>query len=524
MSRATQDKIAGTADPAPPDLGPAEGPDRSLSLLAHDLRSAMSDVIGGLRMIDRDALDGKVRAQLDRVRSSGEVLARLVEDLLDTHLDGAGAGPGHAPSNLHLGRFLKDLSSRWSGHAEAGQMGFAVTEAEGLPQVLSIDRIALERVLGNLIGNALKYARTEGATLAVDLRPGGELRFRVLDDGPGFSDAALAQLFQFAGRPQGSAQPGSGLGLYIAKHLADGLGGRLSITNREGGGAAATLLLPERAWSPARHVRAAPPRDGTAELTDLTGLKVLVAEDNETNQLLAAQMLETLGAEYRIADDGIEALNWLDREDFDLALIDIEMPRLDGIEVIRAIRGRQGPTAGMPLVALTAYVLKANRDAIYAAGANGIIAKPIMDIGVFSAALRAFGKRPGDDPPAEAPDPATPPLDPARIDALLDIAGPLQSSELLDRLIADLARSAARLETACAGADRAEARAASHVLISLSGAVGAAPLHHLVNAVNTASHAGDRAELARLGPLVAAETDRVLAPLHHRRQTIPEPQ
>lgn len=470
-------------------------PSERISLLNHDIRAAMSDVIGGLRLVDPDTLTGQTRTQLDRVRSSGEVLARLLEEALSYIDDSSPLAATHR--NLNLERFLHDLDMRWTGRAKAHGVQFSLKALPNVPQVICTDRMALDRILGNLLSNALKYAGPKGVEMRVGLNAAQEVQVCIRDDGPGFSDAALSRLFEFAARPRDAAQPGSGLGLRIAKELSDHLDGNLSVVNLPEGGAKVTLRLPRAAWE------LASPGAVAEDLPDLTGLKVLVADDNETNQLLTGKMLEIMGAEYEIAPDGIEALNWLEREDFDIALIDMEMPKLNGIEVMRAFRARPGPPSPMPLIALTAYVLKTNRDAIFNAGADGIIAKPILDIASFGQAIATHlaAVPPQGDAPVEItlPDLAQADrVDCRRMDELMEIAGPGSALDLLDRLVSDLGRVHSHLAAAASETDRAVIRAESHVLISLSGAIGADGLYQLALALNGAAHRNDAAAIQTL--------------------------
>jgi len=497
------------------DLEP-DGRTEHFSLLNHDIRAAMSDVIGGLRLVDMSGLDMDTRLQLERVRSSGEVLARLVEEALT--IIGEAAPQPEARTILNLGRFLHDLDMRWSGRARALEIGFQLILEGDIPLVISTNRMALDRVLGNLLSNALKYGDAGPVRLIVEQSGDDALVFHVQDDGPGFSDEALERLYQYAGRPENSAKPGTGLGLRIAREMADRIGGQLSVSTSPQGGAGISLRLPRKAWALDAGERA------PINLPDLTGLKVLVAEDNETNQLLAGQMLTTMGAEYEIAPDGVEALNWLEREDFDLALIDIEMPRLNGLAAIQEIRSKPGRQAQMPLIALTAYVLKANRDAIFSAGADGIIAKPVMDINTFGSAIIGHlgpldGERELADPPPPdaAPDAA---ISCQRMDELLRIAGPATAPELLDRLIADFARVGANLDTAARENDRDSARAETHVLISLSGAIGADGLYKLATALNTATHRQDYATICELGPKAVDLINAIVVKLRAKRAAV----
>ena len=245
-----------------------------------------------------------------------------------------------------------------------------------MPERVQLARIELDRILGNLIANAMKFTDAGEVSLKVGVKD-GTLQFCVRDEGQGFSDPALERLFLPGGRPADERRPGSGLGLHISKELAGRLGGTLSVRNREIRGACVSLAIPAGAWE-CRETPVAPP--------DLSGLTILVAEDNETNQILVRQMLEGMGARMVLARDGQEALDLLAQTPVDIALIDIEMPRLSGIEVMQRLRARAG--FDTPLIALTAYVMRENREAIYAAGADGVIAKPIGSVA-------SFGRRSG---------------------------------------------------------------------------------------------------------------------------------
>ncbi|MFN0116534.1 MAG: response regulator [Paracoccaceae bacterium] len=454
-----------------------------LALLGHDLRAAVSDIIGGLRLIDQTGLDDGTRLQLERIRSSGEVLARLIEEGLAFLFGEALADQGqHA--NVQMARLLYDLEARWSGRAREKGLAFRVVAAPDLPRVISVDRLALERILANLLSNAVKYTDTGAVELGAERGPDGALRFSVSDSGPGFSAAALDRLYEFAGRPEGTGKPGYGFGMHISKNLAQRLGGALSVANLAGGGAEAVLELPAGTWAPA----ADPMR---LELPDLSRIKVLIAEDSPTSQSVLGHMLSRMGAEFSTAADGVEALHWLEREAFDVALIDIEMPRLSGTEAIRAIRGNDRLYARMPIIAVTAYVLRADREKIYAAGADSILSKPLPGIEAVGLAIAAALARNATlATPPHAPEPRgdLPDLDRAQFDHLIEIAGPDGARELLDRLVTDLGRCTANLARALAAGDRTAMRAETHVLIALAGAVGAKRLQKTAEELNVSAH------------------------------------
>ena len=462
-----------------------------LSLLSHDIRSAVSDVIGGLRLVDLDALDATTRLQLERVRTAGEALARLTEEALSWGGDHAGE-TGAISSNLQLLRLMENIRLRWSGRAQEKGLRFETTVQSAVPNLVALDRMAMERILSNLLSNAIKYTDTGTVTLKVKICKNDNLCFTVTDQGPGFSDQALERLFQYNGRPDTANKPGTGLGLHIAKEIADQMGGTLDVESRPKGGSRITLRLPLSVWhksSSSEHAGALP---------DLTDIKILVAEDNETNQLILAQMLDVMGAEYEIAPDGIEALNWLERETFDIALIDIDMPRLSGIDVMHTLRSGSSTHKGLPILAITAFVLRANREAIYRAGANRILAKPIVSIEALGQSIAALLSPDANIDIASIDENTQSQLDTPRFHRLLEIAGPQGAIELLSRLIEDLTNVQRQLRIAVQTTDQALLRTHTHVLISLAGAVGADRLHSLAQVLNSAAHKMDNTAITRM--------------------------
>jgi CheY-like chemotaxis protein/two-component sensor histidine kinase len=478
-----------------------------VALLSHDIRGTMSDVIGGLRLIDTDLLDPEVRAQVLRVQASGETLARLLEQTI-SHLAEEANELSQPSDYLNLVRFLHDIESRWAGRASASGLRFTIETSGAMPALVRLERVTLERIIGNILSNAFKYTDKGKVELEVRLSDDRDLIFCVSDNGPGFSDEALAHLFELRGRPRSSEKPGSGLGLHIVKDLSGQLGGELAVDNRNGAGARIQLSVPEYIWQTPQRISAG------GALPDLSGRRILVAEDNPTNQMLTVQMLEALQAESHVAEDGIAALEALEQYEFDMALVDIEMPRLNGLAFMREVRARPDHLARIPLVALTAYVLRANREAIYTAGADAIVAKPIVSLERFGETLAQYLDIEGaSDAAAKAAQHASaqPLVNRDRLDRLLEIAGPKGADELLKRLSSDLRRVHHNLTRGVAEMDQPLLRAETHVLISLAGAVGAEALHALANRLNSAAHRLDESEIVALGSEAGSRTEALIA-------------
>lgn len=474
------------------------------SLLSHDLRSALSDVLGGVRLIDKNRLDPETLAHFERIAASGETLARLLDKTLVDD-PGPAAGMVTQAGNLNLTEFLADIRKRWSGHAREKGISFTLSAGTALPAIVTLDRVALERVIANLIGNAVKYTDVGAVTLTVECDRQKSLCFELRDDGPGLSQQSLAKLYQFEGRPNDNTKPGSGLGLYIAKELADLLGAELSVANDPRGGVTAKLRLPHEAWFDRSLRKSGKPADaGAGEVVDLSGLNILLAEDNKTNQLVATQMLAAMGARFRVASDGLEALEMLEHERFDLALLDIEMPRMSGLELIKAVRSMPAPLSGMPLVALTAYVMREHRERIYGAGADGIIAKPLMSIAELGRAILDYyqgamqRETPVANPKSDLMEPADNVVDRKIFDNLVETIGAESTAELLSKLQADTDTVAEGLVRGQKSLDLSEIRSQTHILISVAGAIGATRLQHIAQRLNAAANRREGKEVDSL--------------------------
>ncbi|HSF93414.1 MAG TPA: response regulator [Thermohalobaculum sp.] len=260
-----------------------------------------------------------------------------------------------------------------------------------------------------------------------------------------------------------------------------------------------------------------------------------MAEDNPTNQLVATQMLESMSANVTVATDGVEALERVHQGFFDVLLIDIEMPRMNGIELMRRLRADGGRIGSLPMIALTAYVMREHLAAIREAGADGVIAKPIQSIEQFGKEIREFmvgraaqdapasGASPAGQPAIATEDvpPATPgenAIDLAIFDALAEIIGQAAMSEFLGKVGLDIRAAAQRLQQAVSESDLDEARAATHVLISVAGTIGAVKAQQLARVVNNAAHAGDEATVRHEAAELLSEIGSVTEFVEARHQ------
>jgi len=258
----------------------------------------------------------------------------------------------------------------------------------------------------------------------------------------------------------------------------------------------------------------------TEAAMELRGLNILVAEDNPTNQIVAVQMLESLGAAVTLAGDGVEALDLAGSGGFDIGLIDIEMPRLSGLDVIRQLRAGTTPAADMPLIALTAYVMVEHRAAIGAAGADGIIAKPILSIEQLATDILSMmrARRMAD---ALSPGPARPvgpPFDPGVLASLGASLGADGLHALLLKVEQDLRDLGELALRSLDEGDPGEFARATHTLISVAGAIGATALQDRAQCLNSAVRKCERLPPGFEAPDLTTEIEAAIVFVQDRQK------
>jgi PAS domain S-box-containing protein len=354
-----------------------------LANMSHEIRTPMNGVLGVMHLLKREKLPGDSDQLLAEALACGRMLSTLLDDVIDFSRIEAGrldvTREAVDPSELAL-----SVARLLRGPAEHKGLDLRV-EAPDLGLVLT-DPSRLRQALFNLVGNAVKFTPSGSVTLRVRRLEGEDPRvaFEVVDTGVGIAPEAQGRLFERFQQADASTTRrfgGSGLGLAITRRLAQMLGGEVSFSSREGIGSTFLLTI---AAEPAE-VRVA---DETMADGLLDGLRILVVEDNATNRLVARRILEQLGAAVETADDGLEGVTAAWRGRFDLILMDVQMPGIDGVEAARRIRALPGPAARTPIIALTANVMSHQRSAYLAAGMDGVAAKPIVPAALIGEIVR----------------------------------------------------------------------------------------------------------------------------------------
>jgi len=351
-----------------------------LANMSHEIRTPMNGVLGVIHLLKRQSLSAEADHLLGEALACGRMLSTLLDDIIDFSRIEAGrldvAPEPIDPADLahSVARLLR---------AQAEHKGLAlVVEAPDHGIVLA-DPTRLRQALFNLVGNAVKFTLSGSVSLRLRRAEGDKLVFEVSDTGVGIPQEAQQRLFQRFQQADASTTRrfgGSGLGLAITRRLAQMMGGEVEFSSVEGEGSTFSLSIS------APPVQTAP-RDEAAGDKMLEGLKVLVVEDNPTNRMVARRILEMLGADVETAEDGLSGVEAAMRG-FDLILMDVQMPGVDGLEAARRIRALPGPIGATPIVALTANVLAHQRATYLAAGMNGVAAKPISPTALLAEIVR----------------------------------------------------------------------------------------------------------------------------------------
>jgi len=371
-----------------------------LANMSHEIRTPLNGVLGVVGALARTELTDAQREMVHLIQSSGMTLERLVSDILDVSKIEAG--------RLDLEAQVFDLRAELDGALETNRLR---AEEKGLRFLLDVgakargeflgDSVRIKQVLGNLLSNAVKFTSHGEIRVAIDVAEGeapdspSTVTFAVHDTGVGFDAAFAAALFQRFTQADSTITRrfgGSGLGLSISKALVEMMGGTITAQSEPGRGSTFRVTLPlPRHRALAEFDAQGKAVAGRPDESVEDGLRILLAEDHPTNQKVIQMILAPHGARITTVDDGAQAVAAFEADAFDLVLMDMQMPVMDGLTAIRAIRAREAADpsrARTPIAMLSANAMAQHREDAAAAGADLHIAKPVT----AETLIRAIGE------------------------------------------------------------------------------------------------------------------------------------
>ncbi len=371
-----------------------------LANISHEIRTPLNGILGMAQVLAAADLQSKQKEQVDAILESGKSLMSIVNDVLDLSKIEAGRLE-IAPVDHDLSHMLRRLQKLWGARADEKGIKLIVATDASLPPRLKFDPVRVRQCISNLISNAIKFTERGLVTVIASIDESKDglatVCVRVEDSGIGMDEDALAKLFKPFSQADASTSRrfgGTGLGLSISRKLANLMGGDVTVESTLHRGSVFTLKF--KAEIAPAHTGSVGPiagdGEGAAKVMNAQGIAVLIVDDHPLNRTVARLFLEPHGFKITEAENGRQALAVLKAQSFDLVLLDVHMPVMDGPETIRHIRDADEDWATLPVIALTADAMSGDREKLLAAGMTGYVSKPIDQRELIAEICRVRGE------------------------------------------------------------------------------------------------------------------------------------
>jgi signal transduction histidine kinase/ActR/RegA family two-component response regulator len=369
-----------------------------LSVMSHELRTPMNAVMGALHIIKSEPLSDHQKELVNTARDAGDFLVGLLTDVLDiSKIESDGVEIEEKP--VEIRPFLKRLERQVAVQVGSADCSWSMAIDEDLPEWILIDQNRVQQILTNFIGNACKFAPASVLKLTVqrlEQETIASVRFSLADRGPGIGKEHLESIFEPFNQVESNLDReagGVGLGLSICKRLAVAMSGTCGVHSTLGEGSTFFFELPCRAIDPPadkRRIDRQATSETSARLKAETELEVLLVEDSKVNQMIARTMLEKRGVEVITVESGYAAIEIAAQRRFDVVLMDLQMPGMDGITAATTILEADGPNEKTPIIPMTANVGPEFQNQTLDAGMTGFIPKPLKPEAMMDAIYAAL--------------------------------------------------------------------------------------------------------------------------------------
>jgi signal transduction histidine kinase/HPt (histidine-containing phosphotransfer) domain-containing protein len=405
-----------------------------MATMGHEVRTPLNAILGTAELLELGELPARTKAGIQTIRRSGQTLLEILNEILDfAKMENGRIDVSLAPSNITnvIASAVEMMRDR---AAENGDTLIADIGDLGEGEVILTDATRVRQVVLNLLSNAVKFTKDGTVVLKMtkDYNEGKPvIRLAVSDTGIGIDAAGQERLFKPFSQVDATISRkygGTGLGLTICKEIIDALGGKISVSSARGAGSTFWFEIPAEAG-----ISMATTDNGKSDVdaTTLPRLNILLVEDNAVNQHVAAGFLRHLGQTIVVANDGVEAVKAISEDDFDLVLMDMQMPNMDGIEATRQIRKMAGASANVAIVAMTANASDDDRRLCLEAGMSDFQSKPLT-LAQLAAIIRQQKPAAG-----TSPDPMPDSTVNDRRRELVEVLGEEAFAELLDSFFSD---------------------------------------------------------------------------------------